>query len=115
MAQQSKAQHSKLVEQLEKEKQKIAQDVERLEHLRLRRGGSAPGTPRVTPLKLPPAPSGGAAGDTTSELRDSKAKTDLYRTALLVREANKIAQHLKKDLVSLATATHSCHFIVFSV
>ncbi len=86
----SRVHHSKIVEQLEKEKQKIQQDVERLEQLRMRRG-SAPSTPRgVTPIKLP-----------GSELKDSKVKTDLYRTALNVREANKIAQYLKKDLVNI--------------
>lgn len=93
---QSRVNHSKIVEQLEKEKQKIQQDVERLEQLRLRRGGSAPSTPRLlTPVKLPPTP---AAAAVTAP--DSRAKTDLYKTALLVREANKIAQFLKKDLVS---------------
>lgn len=85
----SRVNHSKIVEQLEKEKQKIQQDVERLEQMRLRRN-SPSNTPRLTPIKLPHG----------SEVKDSKVKTDLYKTALLVREANKIAQYLKKDLVS---------------
>ena len=37
---QSRVNHSKIVEQLEKEKQKIQQDVERLEQMRLRRNST---------------------------------------------------------------------------
>ncbi|KAI0241565.1 hypothetical protein LSAT2_023593 [Lamellibrachia satsuma] len=77
----SRFSHSKIVEQLEREKQKIQRDVERLEQLRSRRG-----TPCCTPISTPrPMSSGGSS------------KTDLYRVALLLREANRITQFLKKD------------------
>ena len=75
------------MEQLEKEKQKIAKDVEQL---KMKRQGTG-NTPRLTPL--PPSK--------TSD----REKTDLYRIALLVREANKIAQHLKKETVSAVSFT----------
>ena len=79
----SRFSHSKIVEQLEREKQKIQRDVERLEQLRSRRG-----TPCCTPISTPrPMSSGGSS------------KTDLYRVALLLREANRITQFLKKDTV----------------
>ena len=77
--------HFKIVEQLEKEKQKIAKDVQRLEVMRTRRG-SAPSTPRLTPMRTP--------------LQDS-SKKDLYRMALRLREANKISQYLNKEVVSI--------------
>lgn len=73
--------HAKIFEQLEQQKQKIQRDVERLEQMRSRRG-----TPCSTPISTPRGvgESGGS-------------KTDLYRVALLLREANKITQFLQKD------------------
>ena len=86
---QSRINHSRIVEQLEKEKQKIREDVLRLEERRQRIG-----TPRVTPARTPAAAMSDSSGGKTS------SRKDLYRTALLVREANKISQHLHKDTVS---------------
>ena len=74
--------HSKLVEQLAQEQQKIQRDVERLEQLRSRQA-----TPVCTPVGTP------------SLLSSSGSKVDLYRIALLLREANRIGQFLKKETV----------------
>ena len=78
--------HSKIVEQLEKEKQKIKNEVETLKQ---KRGDTPCLTPRMTPV-------GGSVGGRTP----GQERADLYRVALLLREANKISQYLKKDTVS---------------
>ncbi len=77
--------HCRIIEQLEKERQKMANDVHRLEVIRTKRG-SAPSTPRLTPMRTP--------------LQDNNKK-DLYRMALRLREANKISQFLNKAVVSI--------------
>ena len=82
MAEESREKYLKVVDQLAAEKLKILRDVERLEQIRRQRSQTA--TPRLTPA-IP--------------MQDF-VKKNLYRTALLVREANKICQHLGRDMVS---------------
>ena len=83
----SRFSHPKIFERLAQEQRKIQHDVELLKQKRSRRA-----TPCSTPLSTPRGAGAGESGD-----RDNKM--DLYRVALLLREANKITQFLRKDTV----------------
>ncbi|XP_074655723.1 kinesin-like protein KIF14, partial [Tubulanus polymorphus] len=72
----AKVERSRIMEQLEKQKQKMALDVERLKQQR----------EKSTPVKQKP-------------LTPISNRTDTYRNTLLIREANKISQFLKKHTV----------------
>ena len=73
---------SRILELLETEKAKVAM---RLDELRQRRAD------HVTPSKKKRGHG--------LERSASSVRKDLYKVALLLREANKISQYLKKDLV----------------
>lgn len=79
IAGQISGERSRLLILLESEKQKAAQRIEALKQRR---------TEVLSPYKR-----------YQSVLETQAGKTDLYKVALLVREANKISQLLKKNMV----------------
>ena len=81
IAGQISGERSRLLILLESEKQKAAQRIEALKQRR---------TEVLSPYKR-----------YQSVLETQAGKTDLYKVALLVREANKISQLLKKNMVCL--------------
>ncbi|CAH1787951.1 unnamed protein product [Owenia fusiformis] len=73
--------HSKIVEQLRKEKEKMDMEVKRQKEYRQKLSGTVASPSVVTPRKTDPG------------------KTQLYRMMLYLREANKISQIMEKDVV----------------
>jgi hypothetical protein len=71
-------------------------DVKRLSELRSKKEGA-------TPVKQP------LAQLTPLKMDSNGSRTDLYKNALLLREANKISQYLKKDTVSVQLADVCMH------
>ena len=77
--QQSRSIHYNIIEQLEREKHKLQQEIETVRQRR--------GTPAA-----PPSQPAGVGGSTTR-------RNNLYKVVLWIREANKISQHLNKNTV----------------
>ncbi|XP_064650144.1 kinesin-like protein KIF14 [Lineus longissimus] len=96
----SKISHFKFFEKLENEKQKIQLDVKRLSELRSKKESA-------TPVKQP-------LGQLTPLKIDQNGnRMDLYRNALLLREANKISQYLKRDtLFSLEEIPNDGQYVI---